>query len=163
MDPAKTAPAASSTGTKRRGNGVTLGNGEKAQAQAQFLAMFSRTANVSASCRAAGLKRSTVYSWLEHDECFLDAFHDAERQADDALRGEIFRRAVTGIQKPVFYQGKKVASVREYSDVLLIFLAKSRMPEFRDKSQVEHTGPEGAPIPLAVIDRLMRDADEASD
>jgi hypothetical protein len=39
----------------------------------------------------------------------------------------------------VFYQGQMCATVRKYSDTLLIFLLKGRKPE-RYREQVEHSG-----------------------
>jgi hypothetical protein len=46
---------------------------------------------------------------------------------------EIRRRAIEGWNDPVYQMGQRVGSVRKYSDVLLIFLAKRLMPEYRDK------------------------------
>ncbi len=42
--------------------------------------------------------------------------------------------------KPVYQQGVKVGTVKEYSDTLLIFQAKAHMPEYREKVQVEQSG-----------------------
>jgi hypothetical protein len=39
----------------------------------------------------------------------------------------------------VFYQGIQTATVRKYSDTLLIFLLKGRKPE-RYRERVEHSG-----------------------
>jgi hypothetical protein len=42
------------------------------------------------------------------------------------VAGEAVRRAKDGYIKPVFHQGVKVGEVREYSDVLLMFMLKAR-------------------------------------
>lgn len=100
-----------------------------------------------AACKSAGVDRNTIRAWQEHDETFGFQFKQAEADANDVIRAAIFTRAVQGVDKPLHYQGRlvkdergKPATVKDYSDTLLIFLAKSRMPEFRDKQQVEVSG-----------------------
>ena len=55
----------------------------------------------------------------------------------ETLEAEIFRRGVSGTDKPVFYQGVECGSIREYSDRLLELMAKRHIPEYRDKGQVD--------------------------
>lgn len=105
--------------------------------QAAFLATFEQSANVTQACKAAGIDRSMVYLWLEHDAEFSMLYHQAEQIANDAIRAEIFRRGHDGWDEDVYSFGKFQGTVRKYSDTLLIFLAKARMPEFRDKSQLD--------------------------
>ncbi len=88
------------------------------------------------AARAAKINRSTHYRWLEDLE-YADAFDEAKEEAVDVLEMEARRRAVEGIDRPVFYQGKKVGSVRSYSDTLLIFLLKGAMPEkYRERHEL---------------------------
>jgi hypothetical protein len=131
--------------TRRQGQRLTPE--EKRIAQEKFLESFSNTANVRAACMKAGIARRTVYAWQEHDETFSLQFKQAELDANDMIRGEIFRRGVQGYEKPVTSMGKQVyvddpknkgkqipLMERVYSDNLLALLARARMPEFRDKS-----------------------------
>lgn len=140
---------------KKRRRGVRLEREERERAQAAFLDAFATSANLRAACKVAGVSRTTVYGWQEHDEAFSFRYQQAEADANDVIRAAIYNRAVTGVDKPLHYQGRIVqrevigpdgkrrlvdATVREYSDTLLIFLAKARMPEFRDRQHVEHSG-----------------------
>lgn len=78
-------------------------------------------------------------------------FRDAREEAVDNLAAEIWRRAVQGVEVPVFYQRqmcyqkefdpqtgqmrttRKPLTIRRYSDTLLMFLANAEMPEkYRD-------------------------------
>lgn len=128
-----------------------LTDGERALAMQVFLDHFAKNANLTQAAAAATVSRQTVYVWQEHDtDGFAERFHVAEAQANDAIDAEIHRRAITGTLKPVYQGGKKVGSIREYSDTLLIFLAKSRMEKYRDTTKHEHSGPGGGPIPLAI-------------
>jgi hypothetical protein len=113
---------------------------EHAKAQAVFLAEYAKRGNVAAGCQKAGISRTTVYRWLEHDEDFSLRHEQAKADYCDRLRNEIDRRAHDGVLKPVYQSGFKVGSIREYSDTLLIFQAKAKMPEYREKVQVEQSG-----------------------
>ena len=113
------------------------GDAEREEKQATFLASFRQTANVSESCLAADIDRSTFYEWKEKYEEFGMLYHQAEQIANDRLRFEILRRGVEGWDEPLVSAGKRVGTVRKYSDTLLIFLAKARMEEFREKSKLD--------------------------
>lgn len=101
----------------------------------RFLAELAKRGNVRDACKAARIARATPYRWREADPDFAAAWRDALDQAADVLEREAFRRAVTGVQEPVFGslgpgQGTgEVGAVRKYSDTLLIFLLKGARPE----------------------------------
>jgi hypothetical protein len=139
--------------TSIRGRGKRLTKEQTQELQDKFLKSFSMTANIRAACMSAGIDRSTVYNWQEHDTNFSLRFNIAEQEANDVIRAELFRRAVQGYEKPVVSMGKAVydkdgkpLTERVYSDSLLSLLAKARMPEFKDKQRIEHSGPNGGPI-----------------
>lgn len=124
------------------------------------------------SCHEAGIDRTTVYRWLEHDEAFSVRYHLAEQDAADVVRAAIVRRGIHGYEVPVVSQGKivmhngKPLTERKYSDACLLALAKARVPEFRDKVDVNMQGsvthdhriieddPEAAGIARALIRRI---------
>ena len=123
----------------RRRQGQNLTEDEHVEAKAAFLDAFAQTGIMLVGCQAAGVHHTTLYRWLEHDEEFSLAYKQAEAQSNDVLRAEIYRRGKVGYDKPVYQGGKMVGTVHEYSDTLLIFLAKARMPEFRDRVQIDHS------------------------
>ena len=57
---------------------------------------------------------------------FLRRWEDAWERGADLLEEEMWRRAREGVEKPVFYQGKVVGHVREFSDVLVLELIRAR-------------------------------------
>src|SRR4051794_13562219 len=98
-----------------------------------FLAALGQTCNVVSACRAAQVSRRTAYYHREKYPRFRDAWDDAIDDAVDLMEAEARRRAVEGTERPVFYKGKQVGAIREYSDTLLIFLLKAHRPEkYRD-------------------------------
>lgn len=115
-----------------------------------FLEAFRENGSVKHSAEIAGISRITHYDWLKKDEKYATDFINAREDAADALEKEARRRAKDGVLEPVFYQGEKVATVRKYSDVLLIFLLKGNRPE-KFKERYEHTGKGGGPIEHVTI------------
>jgi len=104
-----------------------------------FLEAFSEHANVLVSARAAGIHRTTIYDWLEHDEDFSFAYNQAKEDAKDVLRAEIYRRGKEGWDESVYEMGVLTKTVRKHSDTLLIFHAKMLMPEYREKTTLDVT------------------------
>jgi hypothetical protein len=80
-----------------------------------------------------GLSWATVQHWRRKDPEFEDRLRDSRVQFSERLEQEAVRRAALGVDEPVFYKGRKVATVRKYSDRLLELLLKKTNPEFRDK------------------------------
>ena len=102
-----------------------------------FIEDFRFHGNISRSCRALKINRSTVYEWQETDDVWLAEFRQAEIEATETMEAEAYRRAVEGTAKPVFHQGAQCGVVQEYSDTLLIFMLKARAPDkYRDNVSV---------------------------
>lgn len=129
----------------------------KKESQRLFLEAYADHANVMLAAKAAGVHRSTVYLWLEHDDDFSFAFNQAKEDARDTLRAEIYRRGVEGWDEDVYQVGKYAGKVHKYSDVLLIFHSKMMMPEYREHQHVEHSGSiDIAGAKEALLDKLSR-------
>lgn len=116
-----------------------------ARAREIFLKELRETANVSASARAAGVARRTVYVWRYADPEFAEAWADAELEAADTLEREAWRRAVEGVDEPVFHLGQKCGQIRRYSDRMLEILLKGHKPEKFVERRIL-TGANGGPI-----------------
>lgn len=116
--------------------------------------------SVAHAATKAGFTRQAAYDKRKHDLEFAQAWNDAVEQGTDVLEDAATVRAVRGVEKPVFQQGKQVGTIREYSDILLIVLLKARRPEkYRDNATVEHTGAGGGAIKLEVGEARARLAD----
>lgn len=103
----------------------------------KFLAKLQETANVSESCAAIGIGRTTAYEWKASDAGFSRAWDQALECGLDALEAEARRRAFQGVEEPVFYRGEICGYVRKYSDSLIMFLLKAYRHQFRDRVQVD--------------------------
>lgn len=124
-------------------------NQQTVRRKKQFLDHFRLHGNISKTCRAIRLNRSTVYEWQEIDDQFAAAFREAEIEATETLEAEAHRRAVEGLRRLKFDKGQAILdpdtgapyAELEYSDTLLIFLLKARAPEkYRDNVPANQSG-----------------------
>lgn len=97
--------------------------------QAKILDLLEQTGNLSASSAAAGVSARAVYKLMDRNPEFRKQVKDAREKACLAIEQEMIRRGLTGIERGVYYQGEKVATEKEYSDKLLLALAKANMPQ----------------------------------
>jgi hypothetical protein len=82
-----------------------------------------------------------AYKARKSDAGFSDAWDQALEAGIQVAEEALFTRAVTGWQKPVFYQGDEVATVTEYSDTLLQFLLRAKRPStYRENSTIDISG-----------------------
>jgi len=134
-----------------------------------FLSAFAKLGTVGRAAKLAKIERHTHSIWMKEEgeqaDLYRQAFADAMDEACDIMEMEARRRAVHGVEKPVFGslgQGMgsgEIGRVQEYSDTLLIFLLKGARPEkFRERSSTEISGPGGKPLETTtVIQTVIRD------
>ena len=113
--------------------------------------------SVSKSAWAAGVVEGTVRYWrnqsritLQEDGTYTDDFCVRWDEAWDAgvekLEDEATRRALHGVEKPVYQGGVLVGTTTEYSDTLLTFALRGKKPDRYNTERHELTGRNGAPI-----------------
>lgn len=120
-----------------------------------FLDALSESPNVAAAASAAHVNRPYVYEARKNDIDFASAWDNAINVSLDNAEGEMYRRAVSGFDKPVFYQGEECGLVREHSDSLLMFLLKAHRPEkYRETIQQQLTGADGGAIEISDIEAI---------
>jgi hypothetical protein len=117
-----------------------------------YITALALTGKFDEAAAAAGVTLRTGWNWRhdERDEAFQSALKFALALACDRVEAEITRRAIDGVEEPVYQQGRMVGTVRKYSDTLLIFKAKGLMPEtYRER--YEHTGKDGSDLFAAAV------------
>ena len=101
--------------------------------QERVLAAIRKNGNMHLAAEAAGLTVWALEGWIRTDRYgFKKRRQMAIQVYEDMLDAEIDRRAVEGIDKPIYYKGEKVDTVKEYSDNLLMFRRKKLDPSYRD-------------------------------
>lgn len=111
-----------------------------------FIRALASTGNVTLAAQAAQVDRGTVYKAMQSSRKFAADVHDARMMARDLLKAAAHRRAVVGVEEPVFGPGwvledpnnpeserkwgtTQVGTVRRYSDRLLEVLLRMDFPE----------------------------------
>lgn len=93
----------------------------------------------------ARVSKALVDRRYQQDVEFQEAVSDAMDKWADTLEEEAFRRAVTGTEKGVYYQGELVANEKQYSDTLLgKMLEAHRKERYGKEVKVTGNGPGGA-------------------
>ncbi len=129
------------------------------QKQSAFLMMLRKTGNVSRSCAAAGISRKTAYRWkaneTEDDDVteFSTRWEEVISAYVDDLETEVDRRAFSGDNVPVIYQGemqydidpetgtRTLITLKRYSDALASLRLKALRPDkYRERQEHQHTG-----------------------
>ena len=105
-----------------------------------FLMTLREIGHVGRSCEAAKVSRNTAYTYRHQDPEFAKAWETAIEDAAFTLEDEAWRRARDGVDEPIIYRGKIIATQKRYSDVLLMFLLKGIKPEkWADKLTIRIT------------------------
>lgn len=143
--------------TEHRANLPALVSKKK---QERFLQHLAKTGKVLESAKAAGyVNTSMLHRLRKEDGEFARRWEEALEAAADALEDEAIRRAVDGVEEPVFYQGEVVGHVTKYSDALLMFYLRGIRPnKFRDNVKVE--GNMSGTFGVAVLPVTMANLDE---
>ena len=98
--------------------------------EARFLDVLRQGWSATKAAEAVGLTRSMLYRRRAEDEEFAVMWADAREEGIDVLVDEALRRAVTGVERPVFGKGGViVGTVTEYSDRLMEVLLRGLRPE----------------------------------
>lgn len=92
----------------------------------------------------ASIHYRTLKSWRKDDPEFNARVEEAIERGTDVFEDEARRRAVEGVDEPVFQGGDLVGHKRVYSDALMQMTLGGRRAKY-GKRNVELSGPNGAP------------------
>jgi hypothetical protein len=151
--------------------------GPLTQDQREFLECYLQTRSLMKAYEQSDLSTFQHFEWLRNDDAYRRAFDECSQQFNLSLEDAAYRRAVIGVEEPVFNPktGEEVL-VRKYADGLLTTLLKANLPDKYDRpSRKEITGKNGGPIQhveadlsklsdddLEALERILSKADEPS-
>jgi hypothetical protein len=106
-----------------------------------FLTALSETGSVTKATDAARISYTTPYAHAKKFPEFNTYWEVALAVAGDRLEEEARRRAVEGVEEPMYSaKGDFLGYKRVYSDTLLAMLLKAAKPDkYKDRSAVEVT------------------------
>lgn len=100
----------------------------------RFLDALRHNGNVSLSARMISSSRSAIYAFAAKNPAFQQSMKEAINEAREFLLGEAWRRALNGVERPVWYRGERIGTQVERSDSLLNTLIKGYYPELGDRN-----------------------------
>lgn len=107
--------------------------------KAIFLKVLAETGQFKKAQEAAGYTDNTyILRCVREDPKFKALYEEAWEKAMNDLESEAVRRAVEGVNEPVYYRGDVVGYKKVYSDQLLMFLLKgNKSDKYGQKINVE--------------------------
>lgn len=106
-----------------------------------FCAALASTGMVRKACDAVGISMQTAFRWRKDIPQFADMWDEASNVGTTLAEDEAWRRAVDGVDKPVYYKGERIDTIKEHSDTLLVTILRARKPDvYRDNSRLELAG-----------------------
>lgn len=103
-----------------------------------FVEAVGRLGFLSHACKELGVWPNGVYIQMKRDPDFKERVDEAKEanrlMKADAAEGELYRRGVVGVRKPVIYQGQITDHYTEHSDRCLeVFLRGAIPSRYKDK------------------------------
>lgn len=109
--------SAKSTGPKRRARKAKVKRvAWSMEREDKFLETLAQTANVTEGVRISGLSDTSVYRRRGKSSAFRARWATALREGFVKLETEMLRRALAGVDKPVFHLGKQVGTIKDYDN-----------------------------------------------
>ena len=101
--------------------------------QEAFFFTFRQCGAINVSASEAGHSVESYYHWQNADVYMFQKRLDLAKAAYlEKCVTEIDRRAFDGIDKPIYYKGILVDTIKDYSDNLAMFRTKFLEPGYRD-------------------------------
>jgi hypothetical protein len=90
--------------------------------------------DIALACSAVQASTGWLKRWMREDPKVDAAIRDAMDTGTAVLESEMIRRAVHGVDDPIFYKDEQVGSRKKYSDALLIKALESRKRDVYGKT-----------------------------
>jgi hypothetical protein len=120
--------------------------------QTRFCEEFAKHGRKKQSADVAGVSIATIQRYLSADPIFKDMFAEAQATYRDHVAEEVYRRGVTGIEKPIIggqFRDEIICYEKVYSDRLLELEAKRVDPGYRDRGNIDIAVKEGGVLVIA--------------
>lgn len=82
--------------------------------------------DVALACSAIGASTGWLKRWMREDPRVDATIKDAMDTGTAVLESEMIRRAIHGVDEPIFYKEEQIGTKKKYSDTLLIKALESR-------------------------------------
>ena len=106
-----------------------------------FINLIKTGESVTAAAEKCRISVRAAYKRRDSNAKFRRSWSEAVDFCVEAAERELRRRAVEGVDEPVFYRGAAAGTRKVYSDQLLLAYLKANRPEkYRERQEVRHQG-----------------------
>jgi hypothetical protein len=102
-----------------------------------FLELVTKTGNPNTAAAAIGVTTDCIKGAMGRDLAFADAIEMAKAVYLSKIEEELYKRAVTGVEREVWYQGAVVGKETVKSDKLLELLIQANDKKYTKSSNVD--------------------------
>lgn len=124
-----------------------------------YLKVYAKTGNHVLAGEVTGIKKNRVMDRARRDPWFNEQLNEARQLSVERLEGEAYRRAVIGVDEPLYYQGEIFGTVKKYSDKLLLKLLEVNDERYSPKLNLNVNRPMDlsklSDSELATLERLL--------
>lgn len=114
----------------------------------RFIRVLRKTGKKSFAAQAVGRALASLQRLRVHDEDFDREWLDAEHDLANDIEEEAVRRAMSGVEEPVFHKGEVVGHINRRSDTLLIRMLEATQPDkFARRSKTDLSSTDGTMTP----------------
>lgn len=97
--------------------------------QREYFELLAENGLKAHACRVLNISREALRLERQKNPAFAELEAEALDYFNETLEQEAIRRAKDGVDKPIYYKGHKVDTVKEFSDRLMEVLLTGRIPE----------------------------------
>ena len=117
-----------------------------------YLAYLETSGRKRYSAVMAGIQPARIVYLMNADDALAERQAAAMDGYKELIHASIHDRAINGVAKNIYFKGKVCGTERQYSDTLLIALAKAHDPKFRDHVQIDANVKAGVLVVQASLD-----------
>ena len=116
-----------------------------------FLERIRRIPDRGSALAAAGISYSEFSKRIATDEKFAEEYEKAWDVGIDSVEDEVVRRAVLGVDEPIYQGGLLVGHKTRYSDALLMYWLSAHRKKYRSPEDTQRSVSEEAKATLREI------------
>jgi hypothetical protein len=130
-----------------------------------FLEVLRAGGSIEKACQTAGFSRASAFAWKSKHPKFAERWSAAIEAGTDLIEDEATRRAIEGVQRPIYQGGKLVGFELVFSDRLIELLLKARRPsKYREHASLEfHGSIDGQAEASSAYERLAKKLDAGAE
>ena len=125
-----------------------------------FQGLLDNCGRLGAACESVGICKGHLYHLFDRDPEFEKWVRAMQDRAVDVAEDELIRRGVVGYEKAIYYKGRIVGHVKEFSDQNLVrYLAAYRTRYRTTNVEVGGTGGGSVPIKIEhdIAEKILKD------